>query len=54
MFLGSYFWGCLADIEGRKYALLRALFSHGILELISSFIPYYWGYVVLKFLSGVT
>lgn len=52
MIAGSYFWGCLADLEGRRFALLIALFSQGIFEAISSIIPNYWGFLVLKFFSG--
>ncbi|XP_015127875.1 synaptic vesicle glycoprotein 2B [Diachasma alloeum] len=52
MVVGSYFWGCLADLKGRKFALLTALFSQGMFEAISSVVPNYWVYLVLKFFSG--
>ncbi|XP_063989757.1 synaptic vesicle glycoprotein 2C-like isoform X2 [Diachasmimorpha longicaudata] len=52
MMIGSYFWGCLADLQGRKFVLLAALFSQGIFEALSSVIPNYWTFLVLKFFSG--
>ncbi|XP_011303542.1 synaptic vesicle glycoprotein 2C [Fopius arisanus] len=52
MIVGSYFWGCLADLHGRKYALVIALFSQGLFEMSSSLISNFWGYIFFKFLSG--
>ncbi|XP_044005768.1 synaptic vesicle glycoprotein 2B-like, partial [Aphidius gifuensis] len=52
MLFGSYFWGCLADLSGRKSALLLSLLSHGLFEIILSITPNYWIFIVLKFFSG--
>ncbi|XP_063978275.1 synaptic vesicle glycoprotein 2B-like [Diachasmimorpha longicaudata] len=52
MIVGSYFWGCLADLHGRKYALVIALASQGLFELVSSLVSNFWGYIFFKFLSG--
>lgn len=54
MLFGGYFWGCLADMQGRKISLTLALFSHFLFEIISSVVPNYWGYLFLKFLSGIS
>ncbi|KAK2581326.1 hypothetical protein KPH14_008099 [Odynerus spinipes] len=53
MFVSSYFWGCLADTKGRKASLLLALFIHGGSEFLASLIPFYWGFLILKFISGL-
>ncbi|XP_035740986.1 synaptic vesicle glycoprotein 2B-like isoform X2 [Vespa mandarinia] len=53
MLTGSYFWGCLADTKGRRISLLASLFLHGSSEFLASLIPYYWGFVLVKFISGL-
>ncbi|XP_033215032.1 synaptic vesicle glycoprotein 2B-like [Belonocnema kinseyi] len=54
--LGSCFgplvWGLLADLKGRRMSLITALFMQGASELLMSFIPNYWCFLFLKFLSG--
>ncbi|XP_043283171.1 synaptic vesicle glycoprotein 2B-like [Venturia canescens] len=52
MVAGSYFWGCFADVQGRRLALLYALFLYGIIEITSSVVTTYWLFLLLKFLSG--
>lgn len=52
MVAGSYFWGCLADVQGRRLALLYALFIYAIIEIASSLVTTYWLFLLLKFLSG--
>ncbi|XP_046592322.1 synaptic vesicle glycoprotein 2C isoform X1 [Neodiprion lecontei] len=52
MVCGSYFWGCLADIKGRRTALLAALFLDGCAGLTSAFVPNYWVFAFLRFLNG--
>ncbi|XP_015127154.1 synaptic vesicle glycoprotein 2B isoform X2 [Diachasma alloeum] len=52
MIFGSYFYGCLADLSGRKKALIITLFSQGLFEALSAIVSNYWGFLVFKFLSG--
>ncbi|XP_050542198.1 synaptic vesicle glycoprotein 2C-like [Daktulosphaira vitifoliae] len=52
MFLGSYFWGCLAEMHGRKNALIGALLLDGIFSLISSFLTFFWPFLFCRFFSG--
>ncbi|XP_066591568.1 synaptic vesicle glycoprotein 2B-like [Prorops nasuta] len=52
MLAGAYFWGCFADMKGRKYALMVALLSHGGIEFVSSFVSNYWCFIFLKTFSG--
>ncbi|XP_048516103.1 synaptic vesicle glycoprotein 2A-like [Athalia rosae] len=52
MAFGSYFWACLADIRGRKVALLSALFLDATAGILSSIAPNFWLFVVLRFFNG--
>ncbi|XP_063986394.1 synaptic vesicle glycoprotein 2C-like [Diachasmimorpha longicaudata] len=52
MIFGSYFYGCLADLSGRKRALLVTLFSQGLFEALSAVVSNYWGFLFFKFLTG--
>ncbi|XP_043275681.1 synaptic vesicle glycoprotein 2B-like [Venturia canescens] len=52
MVFGAYFWGCFADLRGRKSALLYALFSYAIIEFVTSLVTNYWIFLLLKFFSG--
>ncbi|XP_063988372.1 synaptic vesicle glycoprotein 2B-like isoform X2 [Diachasmimorpha longicaudata] len=52
MIIGAYFWGCLADLVGRKKALLTSTISYAFCEIISSVVSNYWGFLLLKFFSG--
>lgn len=49
---GPFVWGFLADVKGRKFSLIIALFLQGNCELLMSIVPNYWGFLVLKFFSG--
>ncbi|XP_014233632.1 synaptic vesicle glycoprotein 2B-like [Trichogramma pretiosum] len=53
MLIGSSIWGFLADVKGRRLALLLALFLQFAADALSSLVPSYWALVFLKFLSGV-
>ncbi|XP_015178792.1 PREDICTED: synaptic vesicle glycoprotein 2B-like isoform X2 [Polistes dominula] len=53
MLSGSYFWGCFADMKGRRTSLLGSLFLHSASEFLASLVPFYWGFVVFKFTSGL-
>lgn len=50
---GPFFWGFLADVKGRKFALLIAIFLQGNCELLMSIVQNYWGFLILKFFSGL-
>lgn len=50
--IGSIVWGFLADLKGRRIALMSALFIQGNAELLLSLVSNYYGVVFFKFLSG--
>lgn len=52
MVLGSYFWGCLADIKGRKVVLIAALLLDGICGVLSSFSQYFVLFLIFRFVCG--
>lgn len=52
MVIGSYFWGCLADTKGRKVVLIAALLLDGVCGLISSVVPQFWLFMLLRFFNG--
>ncbi|XP_046740734.1 synaptic vesicle glycoprotein 2B-like [Diprion similis] len=52
MVIGSYIWGCLADTKGRKVVLIATLLMDGIVGVISSFVQYYWVFLVFRFFNG--
>lgn len=52
MLIGSYFWGCLADIKGRKTVLIMTLLLDGFCGLISSISQVYWLFMLLRFFNG--
>lgn len=52
-FSSSYFWGCFADVVGRRTSLLVSLFIHGCSEFFLSVMQFYWGFLILKFISGL-
>lgn len=52
MLFGSYFWGSLADIAGRRTTLLFSLALSGIFGFVSAFAPTFWLFALLRFCSG--
>lgn len=52
MVVGSYIWGCLADIKGRKVVLIATLLMDGIVGVVSSFVQYFWIFLVFRFFNG--
>ncbi|CAL7938920.1 unnamed protein product [Xylocopa violacea] len=52
MVVGSYIWGCLADTKGRKVVLIVTLLMDGIVGIISSFVQYYWIFLLFRFFNG--
>ncbi|XP_011495887.1 PREDICTED: synaptic vesicle glycoprotein 2A-like [Ceratosolen solmsi marchali] len=54
MVIGSSIWGYLADLKGRRIALLISLFMQLTVDALASIVPSYWTFVFLKFLSGIS
>jgi VNT family MFS transporter (synaptic vesicle glycoprotein 2) len=52
MVIGSYIWGCLADTKGRKLVLIATLLMDGIVGILSSFVQYFWVFLVFRFFNG--
>lgn len=52
MVIGSYIWGCLADTKGRKIVLIATLLMDGIVGVVSSFVQYFWIFLVFRFFNG--
>ncbi len=52
MLFGSYFWGGLADMMGRKKTLVFSLATSGVFGLVSAFSPNYTVFILLRFFSG--
>lgn len=53
MLIGSYIWGSLADVFGRKSTLLTAMLINGICGLVSAFSPNFYVFLLLRFTSGI-
>lgn len=52
MLFGSYIWGSLADISGRRTTLVVSLCVSGVFGLVSAFSPWFWLFTCLRFFSG--
>lgn len=52
MTLGSFFWGFLADLGGRRWVLASSLLMGGLASVASSAAQYYSIFVLLRFLNG--
>lgn len=52
MVIGSYFWGCLADTKGRRIVLIAALLLDGFTGFLSSMIPIFSIFMLLRFING--
>ena len=52
MLFGSYIWGSVADITGRRTTLLLSLTCSGVFGLASAFVPSYWLFTLMRFFSG--
>ena len=52
MLFGSYFWGTLSDLSGRRFTLLMSLTVNGVFGLCSAFAPNFYVFLVLRFVSG--
>ena len=52
MLFGSYIWGSVADIAGRRTTLLLSLTCSGVFGLVSAFVPSFWLFTLMRFFSG--
>lgn len=52
MLFGSYIWGSMADIVGRRTTLVSSLTISAVFGFISAFSPWFWLFVLLRFFSG--
>ncbi|XP_077993582.1 synaptic vesicle glycoprotein 2B-like [Glandiceps talaboti] len=52
MMFGSYIWGALADIKGRRAVLVYSLLMNGLFGLISSFMQGFGWFLFMRFMSG--
>jgi hypothetical protein len=52
MLFGSYIWGSLADIVGRRTTLIASLSISAVFGLISAFSPWFSLFLLLRFISG--
>ncbi|XP_076079879.1 synaptic vesicle glycoprotein 2C-like isoform X2 [Mytilus galloprovincialis] len=53
MLLGGYFWGSLADHQGRRSILMWSLTVNGIGVLASSVVQTFWAFLLCRFISGI-
>lgn len=52
MLFGSYIWGSMADIVGRRTALIASLTISAVFGFASAFSPSFWLFILLRFFSG--
>ena len=52
MLVGSYFWGGMADVAGRRSTLIYSLLLSGVFGLLSAFAPNFWVFILLRLVSG--
>lgn len=52
MLFGSYIWGSVADVVGRRPTLVCSLTVSGLFGLASAFAPNYGVFIALRFASG--
>ncbi|CAC5403906.1 SV2 [Mytilus coruscus] len=53
MLLGGYFWGSLADHQGRRSILMWSLTVNGLGVLASSVVQTFWAFLLCRFISGI-
>lgn len=53
MMVGGYLWGYLADQRGRRRVLIVSLAINGVFGGIASFAPWFWLFLLLRFISGI-
>ena len=52
MLFGSYLWGALADVIGRRTTIVASLTLSAIFGFSSAFSPWFWLFVLFRFFSG--
>ena len=52
MLFGSYIWGGLADVIGRRTTIVCSLSVSAVFGFASAFSPWFWLFIVLRLLSG--
>ena len=52
MLFGSYVWGSLADIIGRRTTIVASLTVSAAFGIFSAFSPWFWLFVLFRFFSG--
>lgn len=52
MLFGSYIWGSMADLVGRRATIVLSLSISAIFGFLSAFSPWFWLFVLLRFFSG--
>ena len=53
MLFGSFVWGGLSDVSGRRFTLLTSMSVNGAFGLMSAFAPNFTTFVVFRFVSGI-
>lgn len=53
LLIGSYLWGSLADVFGRKVILLLAMLLNGVFGLASAFSPNFFFFFFFRIFSGI-
>ena len=53
MLFGSFMWGGLSDVSGRRFILLTSMSVNGAFGLMSAFAPNFPTFIVFRFVSGI-
>ena len=53
MLFGSFVWGGLSDVSGRRFTLLTSMSVNGVFGLMSAFAPNFPTFVVFRFVSRI-
>lgn len=52
MLFGSFIWGGLADMIGRRSTIITSLLVSVVFGFGSAFVPWFWMFVLFRFFSG--
>lgn len=52
MLFGSFVWGGLADMVGRRTTIVASLLVSVLFGFTSAFVPWFWMFVLFRFFSG--
>lgn len=53
MMVGGYMWGYLADQKGRRKVLIVSLTVNGLFGGLASLAPWFWLFLLMRFISGI-